>query len=133
MLAQNFLTAKALGITEVEVEALIKVLGMLERREITKRFVMHTTISETPCGTVACICGWAHIASNGKAFPEASIHNCGNAFHARLSPEAIDLFGYNCAPEILRNRTDTQAASALRNYLTLGEARWAEVLSAPVT
>lgn len=128
MLAQNFMTATDLGIAEAEVSALIKVLGMLERGELSKRFAMETTMMETPCGTVACICGWAHLVSNGAAFPEAIKQNCGNDFNERLPREAIHLFGYDSSPNNLESRTVAQAASALRNYLTLGEARWVEVL-----
>lgn len=68
MLANNFMTPSALGISDVEFDALVKVLGMLERREIpddefTMRRVQH------PYRTPACLCGWANHVSGGRAFP----------------------------------------------------------------
>jgi hypothetical protein len=68
MLANSFMTPSALGISEVEFNSLVKVLGMLERSEIpddlfTMRRVQHS------CRTPACICGWANYVSAGRAFP----------------------------------------------------------------
>ena len=73
MLASNFMAPSALGISEVEFDALVKVLGMLERGEIpddqfTMRRIQH------PCGTPACLCGWANHVSEGRAFPHAPSH-----------------------------------------------------------
>src|SRR4051812_45274855 len=81
MLAQNFKSATDLGIEDAELDALIKVLGMLERQEFVhvesvwdrtkpNGFNMGATQSKTACGTVACMGGWANIISGGAAFPE---------------------------------------------------------------
>jgi hypothetical protein len=46
-------------------------------------------------------------------------------------PEALkDLFGLGLPDRKLCGRTVTQAAEALRNYLTLGDAQWDNVLAA---
>jgi hypothetical protein len=63
MLAQNFKTATDLGISEVEQDALIKVLGMLERNDFARgeSFNMGWWYQHSnTCGTVGCIAGWAH-------------------------------------------------------------------------
>jgi hypothetical protein len=140
MLAQNFLTAEYLGISEKEQAALIKVLGMLERGELfhvpevepmgwydagLKRpkfsgaFNMDNIFTTHPCGTAACLAGTADIV-------------CGTAFAPNGDPvewpDALnDLF---CPPSVVdwQSITPADAAIALRNYLTLGEAGWAEVL-----
>src|SRR4249920_730052 len=77
MLANYFKTAIDLQITSAEHDALVKVLGMLEREELTygnnlkdgytvaptspKTFHMNVVYSKSQCGTVACIGGWAAI------------------------------------------------------------------------
>ncbi len=73
MLAQNFKTAKELGLADAEVEALITVLGMLERGDIA-RAEFHMGHFRHECRTPACICGWAHHISGGQAFPELTVH-----------------------------------------------------------
>ena len=69
MLAQNFKTAKELGLADVEVDALVTVLRMLEREDI-KREEFHMGYVQHECKTPACICGWAYHISRGRAFPE---------------------------------------------------------------
>lgn len=140
MLAQNFKTAADLGITDPELDALIKVLGMLERGEIPDRaFTMRQfrpTWSDRAqdiakeCGTIGCLCGWANFVSGGEAFLQAVT--------GRLSfpTEAIhDLFAIQrdeddrLIPRIWRDATIESAAIALRSYLNTGKANWAEALS----
>lgn len=109
MLAQNFKTPTALGISDIEFESLVKVLGMLERGEIEKeqfdmRDVWH------PCGAPACLIGWAGHVSGRELFT------------GRRSQDLFLLFAS-------RRATPAQAAIALRNYLTTGEANWAEALA----
>ena len=68
MLANNFMTPSALGLSDVEFESLVKVLGMLERGEIAEeQFTMRRV--QHPCRTPACLCGWANHVSGGRAFP----------------------------------------------------------------
>lgn len=133
MLAQSFKSATDLGITEVEVQSLIKVLGMLERGEIaTYDFGKHEMISmgrwitqaaDDECGTVACICGWAYTISKGRAFPEVTLGGIKTtkALMCRIDKPTSRLFGIQ---QLLPEVTAPQAAMALRSYLTTGEARW---------
>ena len=128
MLAQNFLDPDVLGISPTAQAALTKVLGMLERGELhhcrrgddirPNGFNLANHRVELACGTVACIAGWADIAARPRRL---------NLLRQAAKRAALaDLF----APENLSWHavTPEQAACALRNYLTLGEARWAEVL-----
>jgi hypothetical protein len=128
MLAQNFLDPDMLGISPTAQAALIKVLGMLERGELhhcrrgddirPNGFNLANHRVELTCGTVACIAGWADIA--------ARPHRLNLLRQAAKSAALADLF----APENLSWHTvrPEQAACALRNYLTLGEARWADAM-----
>src|SRR3954466_7679018 len=69
VLAQNFKTAKELGLADVEVEALITVLRMLEREDIAQE-QFHMGRFRHDCRTPACICGWAPHVSRGQASPK---------------------------------------------------------------
>jgi hypothetical protein len=138
MLANNFKTPAALGITELEFEALVKVLGMLERGEIpddqfTMRRVQH------PCRTPACLCGWANHVSAGRAFPlieksrPLAMFASTKSYTPRwneLPQPVLRLFGYGGrADDAVYSATPPQAATALRSFLTHGEARWEEALA----
>lgn len=133
MLAQNFKTPADLGLIDIEFEALVKVLGMLERDELVHYpipvkdwnivlkpqkhrenwFHMNCWLWERDCGTIHCIGGWAEAIMGQK-------------FQSR-TPERTALFfpdekkGYDATP--------SQAAIALRNYLTFGEPRWSEAIA----
>lgn len=133
MLAQNFKTATDLGITEIEIESLIKVLGMLERGELNHApsgedpgFNMGAPHIQLSCGTVGCIAGWARYISGGEAFPWANRASAfqigGNSINELFVPS-------NYVAYLSRIRPD-QAAIALRNFLTFGEPRWEEALQA---
>jgi|ERR1700722_2093707 len=133
MLAQNFKTATDLGIEDVELEALIKVLGMLERGEIKApppkanfgstpnpniaptMFCMSFIKAGGECGTAACILGWAQIVADNDDIFEVTKGPC----------EAL-FYPYD---EAIRCRNPAQAAIALRNFLTFGEPRWHEALA----
>ena len=137
MLANSFMAPTALGISDIEFESLVKVLGMLERGEIpddqfTMRRVQH------PCRTPACLCGWANHVSSGQAFPlhEQSRRTLFWSTTAQgprwneLAPRVRDLFGYGGrATDPVYTASPSQAAIALRSFLTHGEARWAEALA----
>src|SRR5690349_3894016 len=99
MLAQNFMKPEALGISESETAALIRVLGMLERGEIGEQH-FDMSFYQSHCGTIGCICGWANFVSKGKAFPELTKFNSNHleateAFERRLTRETLDLFMIN--------------------------------------
>jgi hypothetical protein len=136
MLANNFMPPSALGLSDVEFESLVKLLGMLERAEVpddqfTMRRVQH------PCRTPACLCGWANHLSGGRAFPleekaGATVFS-GKSYAPRwreMPRRLQELFAYGGrATDPVYLASPSQAATALRNFLTEGEPRWAEALA----
>lgn len=131
MLAQSFLTAEELEITEAQKDALCKTLVLLETGKLqhfdmntisddyfeneaafSGHFNMATFGSNHECGTAACIAGTAELIS-GVQF----VREC-------RSDELEELF-YVTSIDIEMNAiTPSQAATALRSYLTTGDARW---------
>lgn len=129
MLAQNFKTPADLQISDAEFEALVKVLGMLERGEIEQRDFAMNIIGNPECGTPACLCGWARHVSHGAAFPPQ--HSYGRQprwkqmpYHLRRLFAWVETF----ADEAPHKATPAQGAIALRSYLSTGEPKWAEAL-----
>jgi hypothetical protein len=122
MLAQNFMPATALGTTDAELEALIKVLGMLERGECD-RFSMSRVRHE--CGSPSCMLGWAQsvLGDRDALTKKGGIYGKTDALEDLFFPKS------RLYPEAYPSDQAT-AALALRNFLTLGEPRWAEVLKA---
>ena len=143
MLAQNFLNHNELSITELQREALIKVLVLLEtgklvHKQLSYEHDFHNDIPEAAdftghfnmshwctssisphgtCNTICCIGGTAELV--GKV---------GFGMGNIATPSLDDLFyphGYGVDFESI---TPQQAARALRNYLTRGDAHWREVL-----
>lgn len=127
MLARTFLTPAELNISDQQFEALLKVLGMLERGELVwhkqakesgasvkniNRFNMGSW-SDSHCGTVGCIGFWAE--KIGKV-----------PFSPSTTMDTYDLF-YN-RKACNTNTTPEQGAEALRNYLSTGKADWDDVL-----
>ena len=136
MLANNFMTPSALGISDVEFEALVKVLGMLERGEISDdQFTMRRV--QHPCRTPACLCGWANHVSAGRAFPLQAKPGVTVFSKTTYGPRwremprpVLELFGYGGRPtDPVYAASPPQAAIALRNFLTQGEPRWVEALA----
>jgi hypothetical protein len=127
VLAQNFKTAEELGLADVEVKALVTVLRMLECDDIAPE-MFHMGYFKYECQTPACICGWAHHISGGKAFPELSTQVGPMLVYRRFneSPSIIELFRVTAVRGSGGEITPAQAAIALRNFLTCGEPRWAE-------
>jgi hypothetical protein len=126
MLARSFLSATDLGISEVERDALVATLLAFERGEVEHFTMRHF---RDPCGTPACICGWANHFSDGRAFPEvvsAPGVLATRRLHRRLPRQLQYLFDIQGLPR-QSGATQAQAAAALSNYLTLGEPRWDEV------
>jgi len=128
MLAQAFLTAADLAITEPQRAALMKVLVLLEtgklkhvaavgdndeRAKFSGNFNMANWKGEHSCGTVACIGGTAELIGRVRFAPIFSMKE----------KELKELF---CPTEIhaWEKITTSQAATALRSYLTTGDARW---------
>ena len=132
MLAQNFKTAKELGLADIEVEALVTVLRMLEREDIAREAFHMGRFQhfEHECKTPACLCGWAYHISGGRAFPELSAQHGPLMLYRRVGPSISELFRLTAAPESGGEITPAQAAIALRNYLTCGEPRWTEAMAA---
>lgn len=141
MLAQNFKTPTALGISDIEFEALVKVLGMLERGDIrysTKGnysegpksklagFNMWSFYADHACGTIGCICGWAEDVGGLPPYSLVLKHTrtgkCAGLDSLFQGEQVV--FDYGSA-----RITPAQAAIALRNFLTHGEPRWAEALA----
>lgn len=133
MLAQNFKTPADLSLSDVDFEALIKVLGALERGDVEYKmplsrpdapngFNMGPYINEQECGTTACIAGWAFILSGRTAFTWVGNRACPNN-----NRQFFELLHFTAGDR--REIRPPQAAIALRNYLTHGDARWSEALA----
>lgn len=140
MLAQNFKTPAALGIKDVEFDALVKVLGMLERGELVAvakdNFGLTSTEpiqngfdmscirrGNSSCQTVGCIMGWCQIISQRDDMFYG--YDLSNVMTERRALQELFMFGSNSRYGV----KPAQAAIALRSYLTHGEARWHEALS----
>lgn len=132
MLANSFLKAEALGITEAEVAALIKVLGMLERGELSHGFAgkgpsfsMITVYAHTDCGTVGCIAGYVALHMKERSPSDY-------AYQYQHKGALSELYFPRNAKRHLRtglsNITPEQGAIAVRNFLTTGAPRWSEAL-----
>lgn len=141
MLAQNFMSAEALDLPTVERDALVAVLGMLERGDIAADTLrMDVLLHQVDgCATVGCLCGWAHVVSHGTAFPELAATPARGAFVAyflrdslrRRLPENVKrLFYFGAWSSEMAQITPPQAATALRNFLTTGDAQWETVRAA---
>src|SRR5262245_66207726 len=113
VLAQNFKSAEELGLAEVEVEALVTVLRMLERGDIARE-QFHMGQFRHECKTPACICGWAHHISRGRAFSELA-SACGPIIlHRRARSALNDLFRLTQTRASGRAIAVAPAADALR-------------------
>jgi hypothetical protein len=132
MLAQNFKTADELGLSEVAYNALVTVLGMLERGEIDAE---HFDMDEwwAPgrdqrgrfCGSVGCIGGWAVFVAERAGHGSECWKSPRPAHPRELTPwnelfYPLDLDAWFATP--------AQAAHALRNYLISGNPQWALVM-----
>jgi hypothetical protein len=135
MLAQNFKAADELGITEEQIEALIKTLVMLEtgklihnthesirqytRNEEDAPFTGHFNMAcwryATPCGTAGCIGGTAEMIVGRGVFDYYDDQEGGDALDRLFSPRGMKDWA---------KITPAQSAIALRSYLTTGDARW---------
>lgn len=123
MLAQNFKSAEELMISEDERNALIQVLGMLERNELVHCNPWHTSRrngfnmgivwEEDDCGSIGCIYGWATALNKSATFLDPP-------------PAVLKLFMFGDARRF--DMPTEEAAMGLRNFLTAGSANWDEVV-----
>lgn len=136
MLAQSFQSAADLGITELQKEALRKTLVLLETGKLrlvpmggtpeyadqpsvfSGQFNMNQWRAENECGTICCIGGTAELIGGVDMRPRS--HN------GRL----IGLFYPDIDCLVWASITPAQAARALRSFLTTGDAKWQETVSA---
>lgn len=136
MLAQNFKSATDLRISEEQRRALELTLSALERGELrhvtydplqaavaddvpfTAHFNMNAWRCVADCGTVCCIGGTAEFLGN---LPLHSFDRATEKNRALSNLFFPPIHGWD---EI----TADQAATALRSYLTTGDAKWAEAL-----
>jgi len=133
MLAQNFLTYRKLHILKKEHEALIKMLGGLERDEFKWHRPMlyddepsrprsgnfNMEAFEQHCGTVCCIAGWCD-----KLYKTHFVDKVDANWNG-----LDDLFVmYGFTDDEMSQVRPIQAAMALRNYLTTGNADWNTVM-----
>lgn len=125
MLAQNFKTAADLGLSDIEFESLVRVLGMLERGDIEPhQFTMATTGSvdwwddpQLECGTPACICGWArHVASQRVFRKDMRMYPAGL--------QSLFCMGGDSVGAPINFHSIEEASIALRNYLRVGKPGW---------
>jgi hypothetical protein len=138
MLSQNFKTAAELKLTDAEFAAAITLLGMLERDEIPhephtpyciekpkqgekpNKFNMNLVYGSYLCDTTACFCGWIEYLAKSAPLSLAN-----KVVSAGVRDGRFELMYAATRSDI----TTSEAAIALRNFLTFGEPRWSEALS----
>jgi hypothetical protein len=129
MLAQSFKSAADLGISEPQLKALMKTLVLLETdrmihveardyvmdgTKFSGHFNMGNWRRAAECGTVACIGGTAELIGRVRF-----------AHYGAANPRLKELFHPSRWPQDDWSKiTPAQAATALRSYLTTGDARW---------
>lgn len=138
MLAQSFKSADELGITKPQRDALCKTLVLLETDKlvhVTARaqsscsdnpqfsghFNMSLWAAEYDCGTVCCIGGTAQLVGDtdfGQWWAFSDNWGLKNLF----APPQIRCSNWEMI-------TPAQAATALRSYLTIGDAKWHEAVA----
>lgn len=135
MLAQSFKPAAELGITEPQRDALRKTLVLLEtgklrhmpavdvepdferanHNHLNVLFNMVISYGRVECGAVGCIRGTAERVGHVE-------------FGVFRLPVGLEDLFYN-GRAINSDPTTAQAATALRSYLTTGNANWAEAVA----
>ncbi len=134
MLMQNFKPAADLGISEAQKEALMKTLVLLETGKLTHvplpdgegglrtfgfshLFNMGDWGTPSPCGSICCIGGTAELIGGLEE---------NELFKASHSNRGLDTLFFSCSG---MSANTSQAARALRSYLTTGDAKWTEAVS----
>lgn len=136
MLAQNFKSPADLGLTDAQHAALCKTLVLMEtgkleyaplnedigciQREFTGHFNMATWNVKHSCGTVCCIGGTAELIGN---LVYGSLHEHSLKLLKAQERGLYHLFHGYWGNKSLADITVPEAAQALRNYLTYGDAR----------
>lgn len=135
----GFLACKKLSLSAEEKRAMVKTLRMLEngtigdwnnsydapRKQMTMD--MGTIFRKSDCGSVGCIAGWMNYYM-GRRVRSAT------ALYVQLdvrSPALYDLTNARCGTRSYMS--DAQAkhtATAVRSFLTTGEADWADAMYA---
>lgn len=134
MLARNFLTPTDLKISDKQFDALVQVLGMLERGEllwhnkykVDQSPVVGFNMDRWPtpsdnCGSVGCIGYWCQ--KFGGDVTRDSIEKDENPYE--LEKLFFPVEGIKAYEDI----TVDEGMQALSNYLTTGKADWASVLA----
>lgn len=136
MLARSFLTPAELKIEDGDFEALLKVLGMLERGELPwhastsskEGFNMdrwpsagHSARIDEHRGSVGCIGYWAEKLGARKELSSRAIYT---ELYGLFFPK-VDNKNYMPYKDI----QPEHAAQALQNYLNTGKADWDAVLA----
>ena len=137
MIPNEFKSAEQLYLSEKQKEALVRTLELLENGKLlhvrdfcpeidkkgekfTGHFNMAYWRAKDSCRTVACIGGTAELISGVKFLdPNKFI---GGHFPPKLNELFFRPTGH------FNSKTPAQAAKALRNYLTTGDAQWSTVL-----
>lgn len=127
---QNFKSAADLGITETQASALQKTLVLLETGKLRRvdscpdgaemkkfsgQFNMCNWSAAGDCGTIACIGGTAELIGDVSFGYIYDLNN--NSLKELFLPSTISISSWD-------GITPDQAATALRSYLTTGDARW---------
>lgn len=145
MLARSFKSASELWLSDKEHEALVGLLGMLERgelkhvdidikensravaqpdaKEFKNLFNMFNTFGRSGCGTTGCMAGVCDIIYGTRftqMFEAHFVEPTNYALSELFAPDCIDA-------EYWATITPERCAIALRNFLTDGRARWEEV------
>jgi hypothetical protein len=129
------LSAKALGVTQAELDAAIEIRGLLAANQFihdpeqdgehANGFNMNCALEEGSCGTVGCIGGWMWAAMHrDRKTVSLSAHNYvksdkSHSLHPLFYPDSdeYDLPDYSIIPPAF-------ALAALDNFLTTGDPDW---------
>jgi len=117
MLARTFLTAKELRCSEIERQAAIEVLGMLERGELKYAPVRLGTSESIPADAFNISC-WALCMGGWME------HAKGRGLSERCMQRWDDLFEPMGAAHFPEHYTPERCARALHAKLTTGRAVW---------
>lgn len=117
----NFKTAAELGLRDLEYRTLLRLLPMFEQGKIPEPLFTMRCVGRPECGTPGCIIGWGRTLEAFFCCPEWSPPN--------QAPKASYYSTCDLLSSTWARATPADAAIALRNYLTTGQAKWAEVLN----
>ena len=122
MLAENFLTADELGLSNDGRQALITLLRGLEAGVIPEHLFNMEEFGDPENGKRGCLLGWAHAIAPVGAFEHPEDMKRENARMRKLFWPCLD--GCDAG---YRATTD-QGAHALRNHLVTGRPQWRLVM-----